>query len=491
MLTEFELKLEVPAEGVEGVARALGRGKTTRQLLKSVYFDTQDEALGRHGITLRLRKDGRRWVQTAKAPGDSPVHRLEHNVPVRAPRGAAAPGIDWRLHGGTPAGDFIAKVLQRKPTDDALPLRAVYQTQVERLARIVSFKGATVEIALDRGRVSAGDEWQAIHEVEFELKKGPPGPAIELARRWCAKHGGWLSTVSKGSKGRRLVQHQQFGPALVASHFTAPAQPGPVFGRAVLHACLEQVLANASDVGCGCLDAEHVHQLRVGVRRLRTARRELRELLPFADPDWEAPWVQLFRNLGRHRDHHFLAGLQSRLEAAGGPALMIEAAAPPDPVAAVRSPAFQDALLHVLGVLHGPGLDAGKDADQVTALLRKRLSKLHKAVLADGQHFDRLPEVRQHRVRKRLKRLRYLAEFAQDFFPRERTGKFIAGLKPVQDALGNYNDELIALRHYQQWAAQEARAWFGAGWLDARRAGNASACTATLRELARLRPFWK
>ena len=42
-----------------------------------------------------------------------------------------------------------------------------------------------------------------------------------------------------------------------------------------MHECLEQVLVNASEIAAGSSDAEHVHQLRVGIRRLRTAMREL------------------------------------------------------------------------------------------------------------------------------------------------------------------------------------------------------------------------
>ena len=495
-MTEYELKFQVPPERVDAVVRALARGKTRRQQLEAHYFDTPDEALARRGVTLRLRKEGRRWVQTAKAAGESLVHRLEHNVDIvtKTPAGTL-PAVDWRRHAASPIGDLLAKALDPADTNGDVPLGVVYQTRVRRLARTLSAGRASVEIALDRGWIEAKEQRVAVSELEFELKKGTPGDAIALARRWRATHGGWLNTVSKAERGQRLARNQPFGEARTAAQPDPQARSGHEFVKAALHECLEQVLANASEVAAGSTGAEHVHQLRVGIRRLRTAMRELARLLPPVDAKWDSAWVRLFRALGRHRDRHYLEQLQLRLEAVGGPALRIEAdtAEAGDPVTAVRSSAFQDGLLVMLGLVHGTGIDqlVDTDAKQVRALLKKRLGKLRKAVLADGKHFDELPAELQHRVRKRMKRLRYLAEFAQGLFPRKAAEEFIDALKPLQTALGDYNDEWLALRHYGQWSAFEPRAWFGTGWLGSRRASNALKCKQEVRALAEVRPFWK
>jgi len=485
-MTEFELKFQLPRERSSGVLRALERGATVRQLLQARYFDTADGALARHGATLRMRKEGRRWVQAAKAIGDSALHRLEHEVAVQGP------AVDWRLHAGTPAGDVIAKALSGCPTDD-VPLVVVYQTHVQRIKRVIRSGRSSVEVALDRGWIEADGERADICEVEFELKTGEARDAIALARRWCAAHGGWLSTISKAEQGQRLAHRQAHGPAQEARDVAQHGRLGDDFGRAVLHACLEQILANASEVAAGSTDAEHIHQLRVGVRRLRTAMRELPMLMPQVETDWEAPWVQLFHELGRHRDSGFVAQLQARLEASGAPALQIapEALGAADPVAAVRSPAWQDALLAMLGGLHEQGGMASAGAKRVKSTLAKRLDKLFKNVRNDGRRFAQLPAQRQHRLRKRLKRLRYLAEFSRRHFHKRDVDEFVEALKPAQDALGAYNDEALAWRFYAGLAAQEARAWFGAGWLAARRHINGAACEEVLAALADVQPFWK
>jgi hypothetical protein len=60
----------------------------------------------------------------------------------------------------------------------------------------------------------------------------------------------------------------------------------------------------------------------------------------------------------------------------------------------------------------------------------------------------------------------------------------------VQDALGLYNDELMALEAYRQFAERDPAAWFGVGWLTARRAGNAAQCQRELERFAKAKPFW-
>jgi CHAD domain-containing protein len=248
-------------------------------------------------------------------------------------------------------------------------------------------------------------------------------------------------------------------------------------------------------VGAGSADAEHIHQLRVGIRRLRTALRELQSFAPGTDPAWETALVDAFRALGRHRDQTYLErDMQPQLEAQGAPPIDVARSDDlPDPAVAVRSPAFQDALLGLLEFTHAAGVEEGGDADagKPLKMLSSRLDKLQTQVGKDGRRFQQLDPMRQHRVRKRLKRLRYLAEFVAPLFPARKGRDFIAGLKPVQDALGLYNDELMALEAYRRIAEREPAAWFGVGWLTARRAGNAAQCQQELQRFAKAKPFWR
>lgn len=86
---EIEFKFCIPAGHLKAVEAALRRGAVVRTRLQARYFDTADQRLVADGMVLRLRKEGRRWVQTVKAAGDNALHRLEHNVDLGT--GAAAP----------------------------------------------------------------------------------------------------------------------------------------------------------------------------------------------------------------------------------------------------------------------------------------------------------------------------------------------------------------------------------------------------------------
>ena len=89
MGTELELKFQVPEAALPAVVAALKAAGARKTPLRAQYFDTADALLGRSRMALRLRLEGRRWVQTLKAEGDSAVHRLEDNVRVAARAGAA------------------------------------------------------------------------------------------------------------------------------------------------------------------------------------------------------------------------------------------------------------------------------------------------------------------------------------------------------------------------------------------------------------------
>jgi CHAD domain-containing protein len=299
-------------------------------------------------------------------------------------------------------------------------------------------------------------------------------------------------------KGQRIRSGQASGPAVeaVAPDYQRQATAAEL-ASAVLQSCLSQIMPNASEVASGSRDPDHVHQLRVGIRRLRTALRDISGLAEGMDPAWEVTLVDVFRALGRHRDHgHLTHKLQPLLQASGGPALNLgpEGTDLAELGALVRSPAFQDVLLGLAGFAHRARHTTPETHSptvvKVKKDLRLRLQKLHFQVLKDGKKFLSLNETRQHDVRKRLKRIRYLAEFSAPLFSGREVRAFIAALKPAQDALGLHNDELMAAHAYRALAVSNALAWFGVGWLTARCLPNARRCMREVKKFAKVQPFW-
>ena len=109
--------------------------------------------------------------------------------------------------------------------------------------------------------------------------------------------------------------------------------------------------------------------------------------------------------------------------------------------------------------------------------------------LRDGVRFDEIDAPLQHRVRKRLKRLRYLAEFTAPLRDANALRKYLRKLRKALDVLGAYNDDMTLLAELR---AQPAGSnWFAIAWLEAECADGARECTRALRKLARVPPLWR
>lgn len=495
---EFELKFEIPPARLKNVAVALLNGKVTRQRLQASYFDTSDGALAAHGIVVRLRKEDRRWVQTAKGPTVDLLQRLEHNVVLPFQPSRTVPVPDLSRHRETPVGKAIDRALARKADDNYPNLNLLYGTEVQRITRLVACSGSMVEVALDQGCVFADGHSQSICELEVELKQGSPWDAVVLAQQWSAEHGLWVSTIAKSMKGQRLRNTTpcdavtSVNSAKLIPKFSRHAS-GHEMLTAVVQACLNQILPNMSELASGSNHPDHIHQLRVGIRRLRTALRELGSLTNATDPSWEAILVKVFRTLGAHRDHNYLALVQQpQLLQAGGPVMRFGDGSLniPDVCEAVRAPDFQNVLLGLVGFVHSEAPEPIDKTDALKKVVSLRLDKLHVRALRDGKKFIALGEAQQHDVRKRFKRLRYLLEFCELLFPARKLKHMTAALKPVQDALGMYNDELMALSAWRTLATDEPKAWFGIGWLSARRQCHVKRCLKEIKAFAKIKPFW-
>ncbi|WP_146871812.1 CYTH and CHAD domain-containing protein [Acidovorax delafieldii] len=510
---EIEFKFCIPPDRLAAVQAAVRRGRCVAIRMEARYFDTPDGALASRGIAFRLRREGDQWVQTVKALGDGPLDRQEHNVA----RGPAIEGIAPeplpQLHSGTVAGARLQQALQTAGG----PLVETYGTEMDRLTRDITRHGTVVELALDTGRVVAhrGTAQQAeapICELELELKAGPVTGLAALAAQWATRHGLYLSTVSKAERGERLlapagspsgIPIPSDSPASSGSPRKArPRSPlyqqlpaGQALQRAVVAQCLQQILGPASDIAEGASDEELLHQLRIGIRRLRTALRELAPLAPGNfDPAWEPPLVHVFQQLGHLRDRsQVMQRIGAELRDAGAPPLSthpndttgLEAQAAQH---IVRDAACQEALVYLMA-FSTPGLNAtgdaaaGLDARATRHLLQQRLRALHAQVQKGARGFATRTPQAQHRLRKRLKRLRYLTEFVAPALD-AHSARFLDSLQPALSALGRLNDERVAAALYRELAESgDLKAWFGAGWLAGRQAQSVAACEQALGQI--------
>lgn len=491
---EVELKFEVPPAARAAVRRAVGTATARTVRLQAIYADTADERLAGAGLALRLRREDRRWVQTLKGRGSDLMTRLEHEValPPVAGRGGT-PALDPARHAGTPVGDALAALLA-----DGAPLEPRYRTDVQRLWRRVRSGAAVVEIAFDEGRIVAGGRSLPVCELEFELVSGPPAALLALAERWVQRFRLRLDTRTKSERGHRLAAGWGPVPATTAAAAAWPRRSPPaVVWTATLQSALAHLLPNTSEIVAGDGTAEHLHQARVALRRLRTALRLLADWS--ADPATalrlEAELRQPFGRLGAARDSDALsAGLLPELQAAqaaAGAALALPAATNGErPEAVLAEPAFTRQVLQVLQLALTPApTDTAETAlDEAAARV---LQPLWRRVAKSARGFAEASDDERHRLRRRLKRLRYLTEFLLPALPKAPARQALAAMRRALGALGAYNDVRVAEQRFRDLLPDAPQAWFALGWLAARRERLLRRAARQLQALARRRRYWR
>lgn len=518
---EVELKFLVPAPARAAIAAEMARGSAppVRTTLAARYLDTDDRRLARAGMAWRLRREGRRWVQALKAAGANALERFEHEV-IRPDA-----SHDASVHAGTPVGDRLIALLRQAHVEGVEP-RVRFQTQVRRTSRRVRTRGAVVEIAFDEGRLLSSGVTARIREIEFELVSGSVVAMLALVERWRRRFGLIYDPRSKAERGDRLADGSPFPTVRKAARpgHGRKADAHEAFG-AVLDECLAQITRNAIGLAEGdpAQRIEHVHQLRVGIRRLRSALRSFRGWAP-APP---APLVEalrdLFATLGRAREGDVLAsGVVAELARVGAPALALPGgAAGTDPVAAVRSADTQRMFLDWIawraalaaGLLADdttPDADVPAQASQAASddtadtgdaepsarddaptfhrQAGRRLRRWHSRIVADRAAFDELDESSLHALRKRIKRQRYAVEFFAPGLRRRAVERYLAALADLQERMGLLNDLFVARASYQALVATEPAAWFALGWLTARIAEARTSARPALDRLAKVEP---
>jgi triphosphatase len=515
--TEIELKFIVPTSARTQLAAEMGRGSATleRTSLAAMYLDTEDRRLARAGFAWRLRREGRRWIQTLKAGDANPLERFEHEV-IRPDA-----SHDAMAHAGTRQGDRLVALLSRA-AGDGVGLGVRFRTEVRRTARRVRTSGAVVQVAFDEGRLISGASTQGIREIEFELTSGSIGAMLSLAERWRKRFGLIYDPGSKSERGDRLARGSRFPPLRKASlpKYPADATTIKAFG-AVLDECLAQITRNAIGVieGDPALRVDHVHQLRVGIRRLRSALRTFQGWVPPPQAHLVEGLRSLFTTLGLSRDSDVLdSGVAAELAKVGAPPMTLPAgAAGPDPVEAVRAANAQQMLLAWIAwratLAHEPErrgdagvtqpqvneapveggavpVDAGSsdgeavpadgvraesdlklpvcdDARTLRRNIERRLRRWHGRIVADWNAFGELDDAKLHALRKRIKRQRYAVEFFAPMLHHQKVERYLKALTVIQDRIGELNDLFVARAKYQALTANPA-AWFALGWLAAR-----------------------
>lgn len=513
---ELELKFAVPSYQQSVLRKNIDTKTAQQQRLSAYYFDTPNQDLAKKGIALRIRFEDSQWVQTLKTAGDGVAKRVELNTvlsltgtPDTLDVSSLVPDISLITE-----PTVVAQLTNIMPLDQlAQALTVQYFTDVQRTYRQIKKNNSRIEIAYDIGKVgigrlnsqkpanSPGLTQSDIHEIEFELLEGDPSDLIEVAKTWCKKYKLYLSTVTKAQRGSLLLANKQFAEPVKADLAVLQLHKGIsqfAFLQAVVNNCLVQILPNASAIAEGSPDGNLVHQLRVGIRRLRTALKHFKFAPDYIDPNWLMVLKQTFSLLGEYRDKEILQiKTQPLLESVGAPHVEWSTAIDIMPIDAVRANDFQILLLELIGFTHLP---VPADNPKAKAPVAKKLEKLFTAIAAASDKFASLDTDSQHGVRKDLKSLRYVSEFAAPLFANQNNGKkgkkatklnaFLQYLEPAQDVLGEYNDNVVGHANYLEKAKTDPNALFAVGWFSGREQASSEQCAVSLKTVKNAPKFW-
>jgi len=222
--------------------------------------------------------------------------------------------------------------------------------------------------------------------------------------------------------------------------------------------CLKHWTINESVVLRG-VDPEGIHEMRVGLRRMRSALSDFRAIIPTPQLAWmkrETKW--LITSLGAARDWDvFLAELLGPVEAArpgdrGLKELRTAARAERKrgyattriAIRCVRHSRFLAQMRDWLAARRWLQKDRKSLDEPIRKLARRVLRKRHDAALKLGRDFSSLSAEQHHQLRIALKKLRYTADFFRSLYPKKPAKPYFRALAQMQNCLGHMNDVIVA-----------------------------------------------
>lgn len=474
MASEVEIKLDVDAANASRLA-AVGAfsGEASHQRQVSVYFDTPKAKLRRNGWVLRVRQVDGRFIQTIKHSGASsiPVEREEWEEEV------AGLAPDQKATAKTPLAAILKAAQFRQ-------LAPICRCDVDRSIRKISNGKGSFELAHDVGSVKAKGACQPIHEVELELKQGELKDVLASARRIVRQAPVKIGVLTKSERGFALADGKQNVPVKAVPVVLAESMSVAEGFAVVAGACLKQFRLN-EPLLIAEHDAEALHQLRVSVRRLRSAlwlfKPAIRDsqLAGFRDQ-----LRRLTRELGAARNIDVILATMPTNDPARSHLEANRRQLYAKIIRKLDSRGFRLLIFDLFAWVQAGKWRTGKKAlEPLMPFAIRRLDRLWVRIERKAGHFGRLSNRERHKLRINTKKMRYAVEFlAEPLKP--LTGKrlkFVRAAENIQDRLGELND--LATRQellfaWNQTSANKARS---------RHLRAAKRHFGTLREIG---PFW-
>ncbi|ENX36637.1 CYTH and CHAD domain-containing protein [Acinetobacter courvalinii] len=481
---EIELKFQLPESKKKSVLQALSKQKAQKIQLQAKYYDTAERLLAKNYVAIRLRQEGEHWVQTFKAASKNHLQRIEEDIYLG--KCAEEPELDLSLykHNQT-VQTVLREVLGEAPAE----LQLQFQTNVQRTFHVFEFEGSHIEVCLDDGEIRTPTDRARICEVEFELKQGSAADLIQFAKTWVDQYQLWLDVRSKAERGNLLAQGKVVSAATKAKSLNLDKDVSAEQAiKQIIENTLNHILPNAAAIADGVAEADHIHQARVGLRRLRSALKHFSNWSAQIDPKWESQLADIFRALGQSRDND---AIQDSVIPLVKQVCDFEFPFPENVDTNIAELLSDSKTTQLFLSLFSFSYSDQQSKSKLSKQAAKSLTKLYQKILKDATQFSTLDIEQQHRTRKRVKQLRYCIDFIAGIYPEKQVQQFLSKLQPIQEYLGFYNDLFVAEQIFEQQAAKHSQFLFALGWVKAQQPHVAKKAAKKLQALSTKDIFWK
>jgi triphosphatase len=451
---ECELKLEGSSAELEAAFASIAADNAApARTMLSIYFDTPGGALWASGRNLRVRKSQGKYVQTLKW-SDEGIRQPDTRHEIEVACDGSEPDIEL-------FGPQVAAELQ-EVSGGVSPI-ARFSAQFKRKVAKMNINVTEIEAALDVGHIIDGSRQLPLREIELELKSGDPADLYQFAEQLSAAYNLRLGVLTKSQRGFLLAAGETAAIRKAKAPDTAQDATIDDLIAIAITECIDHFIGNwpallQSD------NPDAIHQMRVGIRRLRSLLAAFHKEIPaaaFVAFRKEAREIASALGVARDTDvfikaadegpfaavpednaiEAFREGLRERRDEGYGQAhAMLAAPQTTRFVLEMRAFVARRSWRDELSAeqLIGLGAPAAKFA-------ARTLERLHKKARKRGDDIENATAEEVHALRIVLKNVRYCSEmFSSMFHDRNGVKKYLKSAGRLQDVLGAHNDSVVS-----------------------------------------------
>jgi triphosphatase len=430
---------------------------------RDTYYDTEDNHFMTAGFACRLRQNGDINELSLKSltPTENQVHTREE-ISIQVPAIRIEEPVSW------PDNELMHQIWR---ITGGRPLKPLFELHQDRYVRVVIYQEIELaELCLDSMRCHHEGMELAYLGLEIELK--PRGTQTELAEICQKLEQGFDLLPEKRSKfeiGLAFTQVPSFlvtgaPPAEPQSLTISPDNSMANATRKIIQYHMEVMKQNDGGSYQG-EDIEYVHDMRVAIRRMRTACRVLK---PYLKKVALKPYLEVLKKTGRilgdvrdldvFRENFTLFTIENQIDA----------------VSSTLNTAWNSAYILARNCLlehlvSEPYLSFRDNFEKNLPLLVKKrasvarqiwgiLDEQEKLVLSHVQQMTQSPPIplhAYHQLRIYIKYFRYSVEYFRNILG-EQGEEVIAETKIIHDHLGFLQDAVVArqrIRSVLHWGS--------------------------------------